>query len=79
MRRLAAIRPPATPGLVALHSRADRDVHSRGRREAERLAQLREIKLVDVEHGAQTVRGVGVDVRAEALFRGLVVGVASAG
>lgn len=71
MTRLAAVRPTALHPLSA-HGAAQRNVHARRRWEAEALANLGEVELVDVVDGAQAVGGVRVQVRLEGVLGALL-------
>ena len=69
--RLTAVVPPTALGLVivpALHTGADGDIDARRRGETEGFGDFDEIEGVDVEDGAQRVRGVGVQVGAVTVF-----------
>lgn len=48
--------------LVACHRRAELDINARGGFKTKALSNLVEVKLVDVEAGAETMRGVGLEV-----------------
>lgn len=54
--------------IPALHAGADGDVDARRRGETERFGDFDEVEGVDVEDGAQRVRGVGVQVGAVPVF-----------
>lgn len=58
--RLAPIRPPTLRSL--LHARAQIDVDSGRNREAERLRDLLQVQLVDIEHASKTVRRICLQV-----------------
>lgn len=66
---LAAISPAAF--IALLHTRAQIDVDARRYREAKGLGDFLEVELVDVEDATQTMRGVGLEVGAVAVFSGL--------
>lgn len=53
---------------AALHAGADGDVDAGRRGETERFGDFDEVEGVDVEDGAQRVRGVGVQVGAVPVF-----------
>lgn len=55
-----------------LHTRAQVDIHTRRDRESKAFGNLLQVELVDVKYRAQRMRGVGLQVGAVAIFRGLV-------
>lgn len=70
--RLAPIRPPSLHLLLPAPARAHRDVHPWRHREPEALGHLGQVQLVDVEHRAQRVARVRVQVAAVAVLGALV-------
>jgi hypothetical protein len=73
--RLTTIRPSSatttTWPAIPAHAGAELNIHPGRGGEAEALGHLDEIELVDVEDGAEGVRGVGLQVGAVAVFGGL--------
>ena len=68
---LTPVRPAALLPAVPCHAGAHVDVDARWHREAEAARHRGQVELVHVEDGAQAVRRIGVQVRAEAFFGGL--------
>ena len=59
---LTAITPPSALLFVSLHACSQLDIYPRWRGEAEALGHLDQIKLVHIEHRAQTVRSIGLQI-----------------
>lgn len=74
IRRLTPVIPPTLLLLlIAAETRAQLDVDAWRVWESEALGHLDEIEFVHVKNGAQGVRGVGLEVRAVAIFCGLLI------
>lgn len=59
--------------LVTTKTRAKLDIDARRGRESKALGHLDQVELVDVEDGAERVRGVSLEIGAVAVFRGLFI------
>lgn len=70
---LAAVRPTSLLLLllVATQARSQLDINPRRGREPKALGYLDKIQLVHVKHGAEGVRGIGLQVRSVAILRRL--------
>lgn len=74
IRWLTPVIPPTLLLLlITAKTRAQLDVDAWRVWESEALGHLDEIEFVHVENGAQGVRGVGLEIRAVAIFCGLLV------
>ena len=70
--RLAAVRPSSLNLPIPAHAGTKRQVDPRRRVKAEALGNLGQVQLVDVEHGAQAVARVRVEVAPVPLLGALV-------
>lgn len=59
--------------MLRLKTSPELDINARRSREPKALGNLDQIELVDVEDGAEGVRGVRLEVGAVAVFGGLFV------
>lgn len=70
--RLAPVRAPPFNFLVPPQACSKTDIDTRRRTKPKALGHLDEIQLMHVEHGAQAVRGVGLEIGSVAVFCGFV-------
>lgn len=72
MPRLAAVISSSLLLLIATHACAESYVDTGRGWETEALCNFHEVELVDVEDGAEGMGGIGLEVGAVSVFRGLL-------
>jgi hypothetical protein len=71
MSRLTTVVPSAHLLLVTAHAGTQRDIHTGWCREAEASGHFDQVELINVENGAERMRGIRLKVGFVSFLRGL--------